>query len=410
MIRIHITSGEKIYNMRVQSSRRYFLKQSGTAILWPSAFRLPLKEPIETTANERKIDVPAKELIADLSRLLPELMRKYRVPGLSIALIRNAQILWSQGFGIKNTETKQPVDTDTVFEAASLSKPAFAYAALKLCEKGMLDLDTPLREYLPTPFIPDEPRLKLITARMVLSHNSGLPHGRPRGTPIALRFTPGKQFAYSATGFQYLQMVVERLSNQTLADFMKVSLLEPFAMRSSSFGWIDRYSKVAAQGHGRDGEPGQTGNGEYLEFTPEERASFARDYPEYKYPSASAGLYTTANDYAKFLIEIIQPTTKDQFHLSEKMTTEMLKPGVKVSDKISWGLGWGIEHDDAEGAFWHWGDWGIFRNFAMAYRKQKSGVVVLTNSFHGPKVYREIIPKAIGGTHPAFSWVESYRP
>lgn len=355
-------------------------------------------------------DANGKELIADLSRLIPEWMRKHHVPGLAIALIKDAKIQWTQGFGVKNTETKESVATDTVFEAASLSKPAFAYAVLKLCEIGKLGLDTPLTEYLPKPFMPDEPRHKLITARMVLSHSSGLPHGRPRGTPIALRFAPGKKFAYSATGFQYLQIVVEHLSKQPLADFMKANLLEPFTMRNSSFGWIDSYNKEAAQGHGRDGEPGQTGNGEYLEFTPEERASFARDYPEYKYPSASAGLYTTASDYAKFLIEIIQPTRKSPFHLSEDMTTEMLKPGMKVTDKISWGLGWGIELAEAEESFWHWGDWGVFRNFAMASKKQRSGVVVLTNSFYGPKVYREIVPKAIGGTHPAFSWVESYRP
>jgi CubicO group peptidase (beta-lactamase class C family) len=396
--------------MPKEISRRTFLKQSGTVGLGASAFQASLRAQAEISAGKLKTAVPVKELAAELSQFIPALMSRHKVPGLSITLIREARIVWSQGFGIRNTNTKEPVVAETVFEAASLSKPTFAYAALKLCEKGKLGLDTPLTEYLPAPFVPDEPRLKLITARMVLSHISGLPHGRPRGTPIALRFAPGQRFAYSATGFQYLQRVVEQVSKQSLAEFMKANLLEPFGMRNSNFGWIDNYQQAAAQGHDRDGDPGLTGNGEYLEFTPEERTSFDRDYPEYKYPSASAGLYTTAADYAKFLVEIMQPTQKGPFHLSENFVTEMLKPQVKVSEDISWGLGWGIEQTEAGDAFWHWGDWGVFRNFAIGYKNQKIGVVVLTNSFHGPKGYREIIPKAIGGTHPTFSWVERYRP
>ncbi len=71
------------------------------------------------------------------------------IPGLSIALIRDAEVAWSRGFGVKNVETKEAVDDNTVFEAASLSKPVFAYAVMKLVDSGRLDLDTPLTKYLP---------------------------------------------------------------------------------------------------------------------------------------------------------------------------------------------------------------------------------------------------------------------
>ncbi|HVF88510.1 MAG TPA: serine hydrolase domain-containing protein [Blastocatellia bacterium] len=386
------------------------MKDGGKSLVCASAFPLSLKARIEDGGGKLKTGVPAKELIGDLSGFIPGLMKKHNVPGLSIAIIRDASILWSQGFGVKGKSSGEPVSASTVFEAASLSKPAFAYAALRMCETGKLGLDTPLTEYRREPLIANEPRLKLITARMVLSHSSGLPHGRAPGTPIGLRFEPGTQFAYSATGFQYLQMVVERLSGQPLAEFMKAGVLEPFGMRESSFGWIDRYRKEAAEGHDRDGNPGLSGNGRYLNYSPEERAQERRNYPEYSYPSSSAGLYTTAADYARFVSEIIEPSAKDRFHLSDEMTAEMLRPQVKVSDAISWGLGWGIERGDAGDAFWHWGDWGVFRNFAIAFKKQKIGVVVLTNSFNGPKAYREIVPRAIGGSHPAFSWVNGYRP
>jgi CubicO group peptidase (beta-lactamase class C family) len=361
------------------------------------------------SSSKLKSEAPAERLIGDLQALVPKLLEETSVPGLSIAVIRDGKILWDQGFGVKSKATGAPVERDTVFEAASLSKPAFAYAALKLWEEGKLSLDRPLSEYLPEPFIPDEPRLKQITMRRVLSHSSGLPHGRPRGTPIKLRFTPGERFAYSATGFAYLQLVVERLTGEGLGTWMRDRLLKPFGMERSSFGWREEYAKSAAQGHWGDGKPGLSGNGRFRQATPEERQELLQAYPEAREPSAAAGLYTTAADYARFLIEMLQPK-KDAYRLSERSVKEMLTPQIKVTDRIEWGLGWGIQHTAAGDAFWHWGDWGVFRNFAVAFREAKIGAVVLTNSLNGPKAYRELIPKAIGGEHPAFAWVRSYRP
>jgi CubicO group peptidase (beta-lactamase class C family) len=225
-----------------------------------------------------------------------------------------------------------------------------------------------------------------------------------------LRFTPGERFAYSATGFQYLQMVVERLAKQPLADLMKTRLLDPFAMRNSNFGWVKTYETEAAQGHWEDGRTGLSGNGKYLAATSEELEKMRRDYPEFRYPSASAGLYTTAGDYARFMIEVVEPSRKNPFGLSEAMAAEMLAPQVKVDDSISWGLGWGLERPRSDDAFWHWGDWGVFRNFAIASKKQRAGVVVLTNSFNGPRVYQEIVPAAVGRDHPSLEWVQGYRP
>jgi CubicO group peptidase (beta-lactamase class C family) len=357
-----------------------------------------------------KTDVPAKRLIADLQSLIPKLLEETRVPGLSIAVIRDADILWSQGFGLKSTVTQKPVERDTVFEAASLSKPAFAYAALKLWQTGKLGLDTPLSEYLDKPFVPDELRLQQITMRRVLSHSSGLPHGRPPGTPIALRFTPGARFAYSATGFDYLQLVVEQLSGEGLGTWMNGRLLKPLGMRQSSFGWRDEYATTAAQGHRGDGEPGLSGQGRYRKASPEEKARMREAYPEAREPSAAAGLYTTADDYARFMLAMLHPKAKDPYRLSEAGVGEMLTSQVKITDRIGWGLGWGIEQTKVGDAFWHWGDWGVFRNFAIAYRKPKIGAVVLTNSLNGPKAYGTLITEAIGGEHPAFEWVRGYRP
>jgi CubicO group peptidase (beta-lactamase class C family) len=348
-----------------------------------------------------------RDLVAGLSTLIPDAMKRKGVPGLSIGLIREGRVIWSRGFGVANVDRRAPVTSDTVFEAASLSKPVFALAVLTLCDSGTLDLDRPLKDYLPAAVPVDDPRAKLITAAMVLSHTSGLPHGRPARTPIALRFAPGARFAYSATGFQCLQAVVEHLTRQPLAAFMKKTVLEPLAMDDSSFGWVDKYKASAADGYDEDGDVGLSGNGEYLEATPEELTRLKADFPEYRYPSAAAGLYTTASDYCKFVMELLQP---ERVRLSGRLMERLFHPRVQVTDGISWGLGWGLETTSAGEAFWHWGDWGVFRHFTMAGRRHKSGVVILTNSFNGPQVYREVVPKVLEGPHPSLAWVDRYRP
>ena len=92
------------------------------------------------------------------------------------------------------------------------------------------------------------------------------------------------------------------------------------------------------------------------------------------------------------------------------MTAEMLSPQTRINENVSWALGWGIETTDKGTAFWHWGDWGVYRNFVIGYPATGEGAVVLTNSFHGPNAYRRIISEYLPGDHPAFPWVERYRP
>src|SRR5437868_6570191 len=116
--------------------------------------------------------------IQQLEKDIPELMKKDGVPGLSIALIRGGKTTWAHGFGIKEAKTGLAVSDDTVFEAASLSKPVFAYGVLKLVEQGKLRLDVPLTAYLPKPYIPGDERLAKITARIVLCHRTGFPNWR----------------------------------------------------------------------------------------------------------------------------------------------------------------------------------------------------------------------------------------
>lgn len=113
------------------------------------AVGLLLSQPISAPEKALQTKPKTAEIIARLEQRIPQLMQDGEVPGLSIALIREAKLVWHHGFGVKNAETKEPVTDSTIFEAASLSKPVFAYAVLKLVDGGKLDLDKPLNQYLP---------------------------------------------------------------------------------------------------------------------------------------------------------------------------------------------------------------------------------------------------------------------
>src|SRR5580658_1850337 len=171
---------------------------------------LPLFSPMLRAKKE--IAAHTEAIIPQLERDVPELMKKDGVPGLAMAVIRGGKTTWVHGFGTKEATTGQPVTIETVFEAASLSKPVFAYGVLKLVEQGKLGLDVPLTTYLPKPYIPGDERLVKITARVVLSHRTGFPNWRGDDGLLPIYFTPGERFSYSGEGYVYLQRVVEQIT------------------------------------------------------------------------------------------------------------------------------------------------------------------------------------------------------
>ena len=171
--------------------RREFLVESSRAALSFSALPLAACSRGNQPSADLQDPKPWKTLIADLEKQILQLMEEALVPGLSLAIIQDGKLFWRRGFGVKNRASKEPVDDDTVFEAASTSKPVFAYAVMKLCEKGVMDLDTPLTKYTSERFLHGDPRLDRITARHVLAHTSGFPNFRSKEEPLAIHFTPG---------------------------------------------------------------------------------------------------------------------------------------------------------------------------------------------------------------------------
>jgi CubicO group peptidase (beta-lactamase class C family) len=193
-----------------------------------------------------RLSEPVDAVIADLESTIPEYMREEDIPGVSIALIREGQIVWTEGFGVANAITRQPVTPETVFEVASNSKVATAYIALRLVDQGKLSLDAPLNAYLPEPWLPPSEYRDTITLRHVLSHSSGL--GKIGRESL---FAPGRGHYYSPSGFHYLQAVIEQVTGQSLEDIAQEMVFVPLGMSSSSFVNPTEIKPRMANGHWR---------------------------------------------------------------------------------------------------------------------------------------------------------------
>jgi CubicO group peptidase (beta-lactamase class C family) len=346
-----------------------------------------------------KAAVGKDELGGALERLIPPLMNAGDVPGLGIAVVRQGDVLWHGAFGVKDSMTGAAVSDDTIFEAASLSKPVFAYAVLKLVDVGVIDLDTPIVKYLPGDYVED-PRFRSITPRHVLSHTAGFPNWRS-GRDLKIVFAPGERFSYSGEGFVYLQKAVEHATGQTLDRMMKRLVFDPLRMTSSSFAWEDRYEARKATGHDAAGTPKRLAR-------PAEALS-------------AATLHTTALDFARFLIGAL-----DGSGLEKKTFAEMFRPQVQVDEgcsncvsrkptgrlsrEIAWGLGWGLEETEDGTSIWHWGDNGSgFHCYVVGYPRERLGVVVFTNGLGGHGIIPDIVAAAVGGRHPSYGWIRYER-
>jgi CubicO group peptidase (beta-lactamase class C family) len=314
-----------------------------------------------------------------------ELMTAAGIPGLSLAYVKNGKIDETYHLGVRSFDTGEPVDEATVFAAASLSKPIFAYGVMKLVEAGKLDLDRPLYRYLEYEDLKHDKRYEKITARLALSHTSGLPNWR-RDPQLNFQYDPGERFRYSGEGFVFLMRVVEKITGQSLEEWMRETVFEPQGMERTSYIWKETLADNYAIPHN---ELGRT-NGKYL---PAEGNS-------------AHSLQTTAVDYGRFVaaltkVEGLQKKTFDQIFSPQRNSA--LEKGKKA---LQWGLGFGLQSTDYGKAFWQWGDNGTFKAFLIGYPEKGEGLVYFTNSSMGLNVAPELLALFFPGEQPNLSWLD----
>jgi len=378
--------------------RREFLAESGLAALGFSALHLAA-----CSSRERSAVAPTdgylESLVATWEAGIPRWLEQAKVPAVSIAVIRDGELAWQRAFGVKDTGTNEPVDDDTVFAACSNTKPVFAYGVSKLCERGILYLDTPLTSYT-SRRVTSDPRVELITTRHVLNHRTGFPNWR-QGPDLPIQFTPGSRKQYSGEGFSYLQSVVVEITGKSFEEFMRDNVLTPLGMTSSGITDLD-YARVAKP----HDENGQRLPGKY--YTRPSAAEEAEGIARY---GAAAMLMTTPGDYAKFLLEFLNPKPADDFRLNDASREEMLRPQVQDREGIWEGLAWALErHEGAPMIFAHSGQDAGYYCVAAGCTERRSGFMVMFNGDAiAPLVWNMLVDPASPPSSPDRLWPDFVR-
>jgi CubicO group peptidase (beta-lactamase class C family) len=325
---------------------------------------------------------------------LPELMERFGVPGVSIAVIKDLQVHWSKGYGQADGTTKSPVTPETMFQAASISKPVTAFAVMRLVEAGKLSLDEDVNRYLKSWKVPDNEftRGRPVTLRALLSHTSGTGDGfgfpgyHPSATlPTLMQVLNGDKpsnvgrvfwerppftaFKYSGGGTVIVQQLLIDVLGKPFHDIMRELVLDPVGMKNSTFE-----QPLPAQ---RDASAARAHNGRGREMDAKWHV-----YPE----QAPAGLWTTPTDLAKLAIELQKALRGESKVLTRAAAQEMVTP-VGIGP---YAVGFGIERRNEGWYFGHGGsNWGFQCNL-LAHRLKGYGYAVMTNSDSGGRLNTEI--------------------
>ncbi|MGH7459515.1 MAG: serine hydrolase [Longimicrobiales bacterium] len=371
-----------------------------TTVLALLALALPAAAPAQTrSAADYMAAIEGKQSSAGQNNLggltISELMERFHVPGVSIAVIRDQQIHWAKGYGVADVATGAPVNTETMFQAASISKPVAAMAVLRAVQDGLFTLDDDINRILTSwklnlgEFTKGPP----VTPRMLTSHTSGLGDGfgfpgyDPSDTvPTVVQILEGSKLSnvgvlfmerppmtlmeYSGGGVTLMQQALSDARKRPFADIMRDAVLRPIGMTRST------YEQPLPESFDRNAARAHSGEGKSM-------GSKWHIYPE----QAAAGLWTTPSDLARFAIEV-QRSAVGQSNkvLSRTLVQEMLSPvgvgdyavGFSIS-KI--GQGWYFSHGGA--------NWG-FRGTLIAHKTKGYGLAIMTNADQGGAVAAEL--------------------
>ena len=359
--------------------------------------------PAEMQAVIEGVQTPNRQGLDVLT--LEEVMERFGVPGVSVAVIHGFDVHWAKGYGVADVETGAPVDVETLFQAASISKPVTAMAAMVAVQEGRFALDDDINSILTSWQLPGNGFTggRPVTPRLLFSHTAGLGdgHGFPGYNPGAPRPTavqilngdepsnveavtmvrpPLTAMHYSGGGTTIMQLALTDVFGEPFPDLMRKTVLEPAGMTTSTFEQPlppDR-DPNAARAHGRSQPMGEAKWHVYSAM-------------------AAAGLWTNARDLARFAIEVQKAARGDPDRvITAASAAEMLSP-VGVGD---FGVGFSIAR---EGQGWYFshsgGNWG-FICYLVAHKAKGYGVAVMTNSSGGGQVVNEVAERV----RRAYGW------
>ncbi len=316
----------------------------------------------------------------ELIRRTAEVARQRKIPLIQVAYRTPERHLFFESSQVD--EIKANPKAQTIFQAASISKVVFSYIVLRLVDRGIIDLDRPLYKYMGRK--PEARfcnafesraenrenirRAKMLTARIVLNHRTGLPNwakgtGPRSQRPLIFKCEPGEKYTYSGEGIAYLQRVVEHLTGMTLEQLARREVFDPLGMDNTSYRWLPQYNKMAAYGYDKNGVRRGRGSTKVA-------------------GNAAYSMRTNVRDFSLFLDALMEGNglTPESF----KMMTSSLMPAPDEDTCFGLGIRVTKNPDSPRDEVWHHG--GANPNFRcrfMLFPKRKSYLIFFTNSVHG---------------------------
>ncbi|MGE0606759.1 MAG: serine hydrolase domain-containing protein [Pirellulales bacterium] len=322
--------------------------------------------------------VSADDLFDDLRTRIPTILVDEQVPSVAVAVARDGQIVWEQGFGWADRENRRPADEHTMYSLASISKPITATGLMVLVERQALQLDQPANRYLGeaklTAFVGDAQQA---TLRRLANHTSGLPlhyqffyadeaHRRPPMDDTIRRYgilvnAPGETYRYANLGYGILDYVLTRASGKPYASFMREEVFLPLGLTHTSVDIGPGLEAYAAVRYDSQQNP--------LPFY------------DFDHPGASA-VYSSAHDLVRFgMFHLGQRLPDQKAILTAESIEEMQRGTATIGPDAAYGIGWSINgRDYGAPAVTHGGGMGGVRTHLVLLPSLRAAVVVLSNS------------------------------
>jgi len=348
---------------------------------------------------------------AQIDATVNPLIQAAHVTGAGVALFHGGKIVYLKAYGMRDTEKGLPLTPDSVMTAASLTKSAFATVVMRLVQRGALDLDKPIEQYLGKPLgdfdsyadLKGDPRTGKLTLRILLDHTTGFANfrGLEDDHKLHIHYDPGTHYGYSGEGIVLAQFVVEKVTGKSATQLMQEELYGPLKMTRSSMVWEPRFESDFANGYDEYGRS----------LGPERRKS----------PNAAGSMQTTPRDYALFLSALMRREV-----LNARTLDTMLSPQIRIHSAhqfpslntettaaydpidLSYGIGWGIYKSPYGPAFFKEGHDEGWRNLALCLRNG-DGLLAMTNSSNGEGIFKPLVEALLGQTGFPFDW-DGYTP
>ena len=335
----------------------------------------PIIAPVEMAPAEDGSEIPAAQntldpaLVAEIEAYVTQELDARMVPGAAIGIVKDGELVYAKGFGVKELGGVDPVTPDTNFLVSSVTKTLTAVAVMQLVEQGLIDLDAPVTAYLPY-FTLAEPESQQMTIRQLLSHTAGMPDVRDFDaeaqapdkptdegfleaylrtySDASLLYAPGEGWSYSTLGMDVLGDVIAKVSGQSYEQYIEENILGPLEMDGSTIrlAKVDPTQMVTPYRHGEDGPT-------------------AMDYISTSQVHAPGnGLFTNVNDIAQFAIVNLNKGEIDGFELLPASAYEMMwTPQTDETPWAEWlgqrfnyyGLGWWVGEDGGHQAIGGYG-------------------------------------------------------